>query len=76
MTAKTVSLRRAIDLLRLPNTRMMEMHDNTSPRGKSYFIVPHGRVDDEDAMKIKARKDSYVFDEGLFPGNPQSWRLG
>ena len=49
----------------------MEMHDNKAPRGKAYYVIPHGKVDDDDAMKIIARSDVYAFDEGLFPGNPQ-----
>lgn len=70
-----ISLRRAMDLLRLPNTFMIEQHDNHSPRGKSYFIYPHGKIDDEDAMKILARNDVVARDQGLFAGSPQSWRL-
>ena len=72
---KHLSLTLALQLLRLPGSRLMEMHDNKAPRGKAYYVIPHGKVDDDDAMKIIARSDVYAFDEGLFPGNPQSWRI-
>lgn len=67
-----ISYRKAVDLLRQPGTRMIEQHDR-SKRGKSYYVIPHGPIDDEDAMKIIARSDSYVFEDGLFKA--QSWKI-
>lgn len=72
MNTPTISYRRAVELLRMPGTRMIEQHDK-SQRGRSFYIIPHGKVDDEDAEKIQARPDAYVFDDGLFKA--QSWRV-
>jgi len=72
MSSPIITYKRAVDLLRMPNVRMIEQHDN-SPRGRSYYVIPHGRVDDEDALKIQARSDAYVFDDGLFKA--QSWKI-
>jgi len=47
-----------------------------TPEGASYFIVPGGRLSDSDAKKILARIDLIAFEDGLFPGNSQGWRLG
>jgi hypothetical protein len=66
-------LKKAVDLLRLPDARMMKM---TAPDGASYFIVPGGRLHDGDAEKILKRIDLIAFEDGLFPGNSQCWRLG
>lgn len=63
-------------MMRLPGSRLMEMFDNKSPRGKSYYVFPHGKVDDEDAIKIIARPDVFIYDDGLLPNVPQSWRIG
>lgn len=66
-------LKAAVDMLRLPDRRMMLMHTND---GDHYYVVPGGRVDRNDAQKIIGRPDCHMLDDGLFPGNPQSWRLG
>jgi hypothetical protein len=72
MKSPTVSFEHACNLLRLPDTRMIEQHDR-SERGKSFYIIPHGRISDEDATKIMALPNAYVFDDGLFKA--QSWKL-
>jgi hypothetical protein len=70
---KEMSMNRAVDLLLHRNdTRMMVMH---SSDGDHFYIVPGGRVDRTAAQKILKRPDIIEFDDGLFPGNPQSWRL-
>ena len=70
---KTVSLRRALDLLRLPGAKMMKMHNHQ--QGVSYYILDHGRLADEDARTIMRRDDLIAFEDGLIPGNTQCWRL-
>jgi hypothetical protein len=68
-----LSLNKALDLLlHKTGTRMMRMH---SSDGDHFYIVPGGPVDPATAQKILKRPDIMVFDDGLFPGNPQSWRL-
>ena len=49
----------------------MHTHD-----GDEFYILPRGgRVDARDAQKILERPDVRSFDDGLFPGQPQQWRL-
>lgn len=68
----TIRLKKALDMLRMPNRRLMLMH---TVDGDHYYVVPGGRMNRDDAEKIIQRTDCYAFDDGLFPGNPQSWRL-
>jgi MOSC domain-containing protein YiiM len=66
-------LAQALKLLRTPDHRLMLMHTRT---GTAYYVVPGGRVSKEDALKIIQRPDVQPFDDGLFPGCSQTWRLG
>jgi hypothetical protein len=75
-TPKKLRIKKAIDLLRQPGHRLMLMHNNTSPDGRSYFVVPGGYVEPKDALKIITREDVHAYNEGLFPDCIQSWRLG
>lgn len=59
-------------MLRLPDRRLMLMHASD---GDHFYVVPGGRINRDDAQKIIQRPDCQQFDDGLFPGNPQSWRL-
>lgn len=68
----TIRMKKALDMLRLPNRRLMLMHTSD---GDHYYVVPGGRMNRDDAEKIIQRNDCYSFNDGLFPGNPQSWRL-
>ena len=70
---KTVSLRRALDLLRLPGARMMKCHDKD---GVGYYVLGAGKLTDDDAHKILRQPNLIAFEDGLFPGNSQGWRLG
>jgi hypothetical protein len=54
----------------------MLMHNPKSVDGKTYYVVPGGYVEPSDAEKIIARPDVHPYDDGLFPGCTQSWRLG
>lgn len=68
-----LTLKKALDLLlHRKDARMMIMH---AADGDHFYIVPGGRVDPAAAQKILKRSDIMEFDDGLFPGNPQSWRL-
>jgi hypothetical protein len=51
------------------------MHTNNG-NGHQYYVVPGGHVTHDDAIKILERPDVFPFDDGLFPGNPQSWKIG
>ena len=59
-------------LMHRPGTYLMLMHTN---EGAAYFVVPGGRVRCDDAAKIIARPDVVPWDNGLFPGIHQSWKL-
>lgn len=67
-----LTLNRAVNLLERNGVRMMIMHASD---GDHFYIVPGGRVDRGAAQKILQRPDIVEFDDGLFPGNPQSWRM-
>lgn len=69
----TLSFNKAFDALSRPGSRMMIMH---TLGGDEYFIVPGGRVTLEDAQRIMKRANVVPFDDGLFPGHEQSWRIG
>jgi hypothetical protein len=62
----------AVDLLHRKDTRLIIMHCND---GDHFYVVPGGRVNRDDAQKILRRPDIIEFDDGLFPGNPQSWKM-
>lgn len=70
--ASCLRLNKAVDLLHRTGARMMLMHASD---GDHFYIIPGGRVDRADAQKILSRPDVIKFDDGLFPNNPQSWRL-
>jgi hypothetical protein len=65
-------LRQAVELLHRADTRLMVMH---SRDGDEFYVVPGGRVDARDALKILERPDVRSFDDGLFPGHSQQWRI-
>lgn len=62
----------AVDLLHRKDTRLIIMHCSDGDR---FYVVPGGRVNRDDAQKILQRPDILEFDDGLFPGNPQSWKM-
>lgn len=76
---KTISLRRAMDLLRIHGNWMM-MENNRD--GASYWVMTRpahargGRLSKEDAYTILKQPNLIAFEDGLFPGNSQCWRLG
>jgi hypothetical protein len=70
---KTIPERDAAELLRDGHRRLMKMF---TPLGPRWFVVPGGLVSDATAEKILARPDVHVFDDGLFPNNPQTYRIG
>ena len=64
---------KAVDALHVKGSRLILMH---STSGMEYFIIPGDiKVSAEDAQKILARPDVIAFEDGLFPGNSQTWRI-
>ena len=71
---KRPSLEKALHLLRKPDARLVRLHANNGTGG--FYIWPDGgRVPDEVAQMLLGRNDIQPY-SGLFPGQPQSWRLG
>ena len=77
--AKCLSLKDAELLMSRPGTLLVKMYDRSE--GAAYFVVcssakgKGGRVRKDHAEQIIARFDIIEDSSGLFPGNPQSWRL-
>jgi hypothetical protein len=61
---------KAIEMMR-ERRRLMQLH--TGGRVE-WFIVPGGQVSAATAANILARPDVQPFDDGLFPGVPQTYR--
>jgi hypothetical protein len=74
MTARETKVDKALGLLRKPNAMLVQLHTN---RGTGFYIFPNGGpVSDEVARALLEHADLQPHDSGLFPGHPQSWRLG
>lgn len=67
-----IKLNRAIDLLRLPDRRLIKQTHNGRTR---HFIVPGGDVNDDVAQKIKEHPLVCGERDGLFPDMEQTWRI-
>ena len=74
MKNRALSLKEALNrLLHIPDSSLKKMY--VSGGRREYFVVPNGgMVAEQDALAIIARPEIGVFEDGLFPGNPQSWR--
>ncbi len=70
--SKILSYRKAYDQLRIRGTRLMLMHTSGEDE---FFVIPGGQVSKDDAKKLLSQPDLIAFDDGLFPNNPQSWRI-
>lgn len=73
---KQMTYQRAVDLLRLPNRRLVKMHINKNGLKQQWFLMPDGPVGDDLAEKLLARPDVVTIDAGLLPETPQSWKIG
>ena len=67
---KAIGLKRAMDLMRKPGTRLIRNH---TAQGFAHYVVPGGYVEPETAEKIKARGDVVGGKDGLWPGHDQTW---
>jgi hypothetical protein len=74
--AKSIGIKRAMDLMRVNNARLVKMFTNASPEGFAHYIVPGGLVDPATAEKIKHHPLVTESKDGLFPGHDQTWRIG
>ena len=64
-------LRQAVDLLHRPGVRLMVMHGCNG--SDEFYVVPGGRLDARDALKILERPDIKSFNDELFPGCSRQW---
>ena len=68
----------AIERLHHTGSRLMVMTGRT---GDEFYIIPGsrmgngGQVERTDAELIITRDDIIKFDDGLFPDDPQSWKM-
>jgi hypothetical protein len=75
VTKPKLSLEKAIHLLRQPDAKLVRLHSNNG--GAGFYVWPGGgRIPNEVAQMLLGRNDVQPYDSGLFPGHPQSWRLG
>ena len=74
MKNRALSSKEALNyLLHVPDSSLKKMY--VSGDRREYFVMPNGgMVAEKDALAIIARPEIGVFEDGLFPGNPQSWR--
>jgi hypothetical protein len=61
---KTLSYGKAIELMRLPGTRMVKMHGRN---GCAFYIIPGGHVERDTAAKIIEHPSVWGAEDGLFP---------
>src|SRR5262245_6091669 len=73
---REVSLKKALELMRKPETRLVKMFTKASPEGFAHYVLPGGYVSSATAEKIKQHPLVHASKDGLFPGLDQTWRLG
>jgi hypothetical protein len=72
---KSIGMKRAL-IAMSKGARLMKMHTSGSPAGYAYYVVPGGYIEPDQAQKIIERPDVVSNNDGLFPGLPQSWKVG
>jgi hypothetical protein len=69
---KTLGYARAIEAMRMPETRLVRMHNGgLTGGGFAFYVIPGGRVEDQVAVKIIAHPLVRAGHDGLFPGHHQ-----
>ena len=70
-----LSLEKVLHLLRKPDARLVRLHSNNG--GAGFYVWPNGgHVSNEVVQLLLGRNDIQPYGSGVFPGHPQSWRLG
>jgi hypothetical protein len=72
---KSIGFNRAMEMMRLPEHRLVKMSTSQSPDGVAHFVVPGGYVSPEVAQKIKNHPLVHPMQDGLFPGHSQTRRI-
>ena len=73
---REIGLKKALELMRRPGTRLVKMFTSASPDGHAHYIVPGGLVGPATAEKIKQHPLVRGSEDGLFPSQDQTWQLG
>jgi hypothetical protein len=63
---------KARDMLLRKGTRLVKMHGKDGPE---WYVVPGGPVHHGAVSKLLKEPDMVAFDDGLFPGNSQTFRI-
>lgn len=71
----TIGFKRAIEHMRKPGTRLVQMCSERAQGGLCFYVVPGGQVDPGVAEKIKKHPLVRGGKDGLFPGHDQTWRM-
>ncbi len=71
MAAK-ITLKKAVDRM-MAGARLMRMNNQV---GTSWYLVPGGEVTEDVARLLTQRPDVVSSEDGLFPGIPQTYRIG
>jgi hypothetical protein len=69
---KAIGFRRAIDLMRQPETRLVRTN---STGGEIFYVVPGGYVEPDTAVKIIKHPQVIASEDGMWPGMSQTWRF-
>jgi hypothetical protein len=70
---KAIGFSRAMDLMRLPGTRLIKSRSGDSEF--AHYVVPGGYVEPDVAEKIKKHPQVTASQDGLWPGLDQTWRV-
>jgi hypothetical protein len=71
-----IGLKKALELMRKPETRLVKMFTDASREGFAHYVIPGGLVGPTTAEKIKKHPLVHASKDGLFPDHDQTWRLG
>ena len=75
VTKPKLSLEKVLHLLCKPDARIVRLHSNNGEA--RFYVWPNGgHVSNEVVQLLLGPNDIQPYGSGVFPGHPQSWRLG
>jgi hypothetical protein len=72
LLARELKFKRAMDLMRRPETRLIQTNIGNEP---TFYIVPGGRVSNDVAKAIIDHPLVHAAGDALWPGHSQTWRI-
>lgn len=72
---KSLSLKKAEQIIRRKGVRLMLLHSNRPGHPKEYYLIPGGYVTTAIAEELIRRPDVVQNHDGLLPDSPQSWQV-